>query len=55
MLLLDVVMVFRRNVPRWARVFDDDKDKSDWVSAGTVLEVEGQRVREAVKLHGMNV
>jgi len=24
MLLLDVVMVFRRNVPRWARVFDDD-------------------------------
>jgi len=22
MLLLDVVMVFRRNVPRWARVFD---------------------------------
>jgi len=23
MLLLDVVMVFRRNVPRWARVFDD--------------------------------
>jgi len=24
MLLLDVVMVFRRNVPRGARVFDDD-------------------------------
>jgi len=24
MLLLDVVMVFRRNVPRWARVFDND-------------------------------
>jgi len=23
MLLLDEVMVFRRNVPRWARVFDE--------------------------------
>jgi len=24
MLLLDVAMVLRRNVPRWTRVFDDD-------------------------------
>jgi len=29
MLLLDLVMVFRRNVPRWARVFDDDDDYAD--------------------------
>jgi len=30
MLLLDMVMVFRRNVTRWARVFDvvDDDDNN---------------------------
>jgi len=26
MLLLDVVMVFQRNVPHWARVFDGDDE-----------------------------
>jgi len=50
MLLLDVVMVFRRNVPRWARVFDDDEASVSYYYEVRVVKTPFPAERDYVRL-----